>query len=314
VGYAKAGGKKLLKVEGKDCRRKCKCVMGPKKGTELKCTKRCYEKAKKDTGRRNKRNKRKSKRKGRRKKRRNRKRKKSKRGSPTTNPTTLPTVSPTTIPTNVPTLNPTVSPTVLPTNIPTSNPTVSPSGSPTDIPTSNPTRKPTFLPTQYPTYSLLLIDLQKTNYGNDWDKPLGFQAGRNRMITGFYSIHDNGKEDRRFAFYTKSASGFSCRASVRWTGAVNKHDEEFKYQCPDNKPMSGVYSAHMDATKDRIFKFKCCDLSKGSLQRMGWTGWQNDWDKVLDFRCNNGVLTGVHSIHSNDKEDRRFAFQCSRLV
>merc|ERR1719268_501570 len=183
VGYAKVGGKKWLKVKGKDCRRKCKCVMGPKKSvgeTKLKCRKRCY--------------KRRSKCKGRRKKRRNCERKK-KTGSPTTNPTTLPTVSPTTIPTDVPTSNPTVSPTV----------------SPTNIPTSNPTQKPTVLPTQNPTVPSpsLLIDLMRHNFANDWDEPLSFQAGTNRMITGFYSSHDNGKEDRRYAFYTMSAPRFS---------------------------------------------------------------------------------------------------------
>jgi len=304
VGYAKVGGKKWLKVKGKDCRRKCKCVMGPKKSvgeTKLKCRKRCY--------------KRRSKCKGRRKKRRNCERKK-KTGSPTTNPTTLPTVSPTTIPTDVPTSNPTVSPTVLPTKNPTSNPTVSPTVSPTNIPTSNPTQKPTVLPTQNPTVpspSLLLIDFQRTLFANDWDEPLGFQAGRNRMITGFYSVHDNDREDRRYAFYTMSASGFSCRAPIHWTGLANDYDKEFKYQCPDNKPMYGVYSVHSNHYEDRRFKFKCCDLSEGRLQRLGWTEWQNDYDGLLDFYCRNGVITGVHSKHSNEQDDRVFAFECSRL-
>jgi len=344
VGYAKVGGKKWLKVEGKDCRRKCKCVMGPKKsgkrGTKLRCTKRFYGKARKNSGRRNKR---KSKRKGRGKKRRNRKRKKSKcrrkkskSGSPTLNPTTIPTVSPTApptnaptqnptgspteLPTNIPTLNPTtiptVSPTAPPTNVPTQNPTRSPTELPTNIPTTNPTQKPSFLPTQNPTKppTVRLIDRRKTGYVNDWDKTLKYEAGSNRVITGMYSVHDNGKEDRRSGFYTMRGSGFSCTPESWYTGYVNGWDKEFRYSCPSNHAMYGVYSKHDDGTEDRRFKFKCCRLSNARLRKTSWSGWQNTWDSKLDFQCkNDGILTGVYSKHSDQTEDRLFAFQCSNL-
>jgi len=303
VGYAKVGGKKWLKVDGKDCRKKCKCVVGPKKslvkkligqgkrGTKLKCTKRCWGEAKKKTRqnqrkskrnkRKSKRNKRKSKRKDRRKKRKNRKRKKSKRGSPTLNPSTLPTASPTALPTNNPTSNPTVSP--------TSNPT------------QNPTKR-----------AVRLTGLQKTRYVNDWDKPLSYTAGKNRMITGIHSVHDNLKEDRRFGFYSMAASGFSCTPR-RWTGFVNGLDKQFVFQCPANHVMDGVYAVHDNGKEDRRFKFRCCKLSNASL-RKGALQNANDWDKPFDFRCKNGwVLTAIRSKHDNGKEDRRFAFHCSRI-
>jgi hypothetical protein len=56
----------------------------------------------------------------------------------------------------------------------------------------------------------LLTQPQNTNYENDWDQKLTFQAGSDRMITGIYSEHGNSQEDRRFGFYSKAARGFSC--------------------------------------------------------------------------------------------------------
>ena len=37
-------------------------------------------------------------------------------------------------------------------------------------------------------------------YQNDWDQPLMFRCPANYVMTGVYSYHDNGKEDRRWRF------------------------------------------------------------------------------------------------------------------
>eukprot|EP00495_Collosphaeridae_sp_1-RS-2012_P004935 TRINITY_DN428_c0_g1_i5.p1 TRINITY_DN428_c0_g1~~TRINITY_DN428_c0_g1_i5.p1 ORF type:complete len:63 (-),score=1.42 TRINITY_DN428_c0_g1_i5:601-789(-) len=45
-----------------------------------------------------------------------------------------------------------------------------------------------------------------TGYRNSWDNKLEYYAGSNKMIHGFYSKHDNHREDRLYAFYTATAS------------------------------------------------------------------------------------------------------------
>jgi len=133
------------------------------------------------------------------------------------------------------------------------------------------------------------------------------------MITGIYSEHDNGSQDRRFGFYSKSATGFSC--SPTKTCPHSEFDKEFKFQCSKNEAMYGVFSYHDDSSEDRRFAFRCCLLSSPAiLEPLGWTAWANNFEKKLDFQCREGhVLIGMHSRHSNGKEDRRFSFQCAQL-
>jgi len=38
------------------------------------------------------------------------------------------------------------------------------------------------------------------SYANSWDKPVDFNCPSGQAIVGMYSVHDNGKEDRRFKF------------------------------------------------------------------------------------------------------------------
>ena len=49
----------------------------------------------------------------------------------------------------------------------------------------------------------------------------------------------------------------------------------------------------------------------------GLAAYQNDWDRVLNVMCNRyqgEALYSVQSRHSNRKEDRRWMWQCKRIV
>ena len=43
-----------------------------------------------------------------------------------------------------------------------------------------------------------------TGYINDWDGWMDHKIAVNQVITGIYSVHDNGREDRRYKFYVCS--------------------------------------------------------------------------------------------------------------
>ena len=49
-------------------------------------------------------------------------------------------------------------------------------------------------------------------YQNQWDGLMDFNCGdyvQNGFLVGFKSVHDNGKEDRRYNFYCCNANGES---------------------------------------------------------------------------------------------------------
>ena len=40
----------------------------------------------------------------------------------------------------------------------------------------------------------------------------------------------------------------------------------------------------------------------------------NNWDSVLDYTCPSGkIITGFASYHDNNKEDRRFKIECTKV-
>jgi len=135
------------------------------------------------------------------------------------------------------------------------------------------------------------------------------------MITGFYSKHDNVREDRLWAFYSAAASGVSCTAQG-WHGWANNWDSPLSFVCPNNQAMHSVISVHDNHKEDRRWKFRCCVVSSNAyLKRGGWTDLLNHWDGRLDFRCKpTEVLAGLESYHHNHYEDRRWKFHCAELL
>jgi len=145
---------------------------------------------------------------------------------------------------------------------------------------------------------------------------LDYNPGQNRMITGFYSKHDNKREDRRWKFYSGYASGVVC-STRSWTDWVNWWDDTMSFECAGNEALQRIYSYHDNKREDRRWKFKCCRVSSNAhLISGGWTDYKNDWDSKLDYECpnSNTVVVGIKSYHDNKKEDRRWKFKCAELL
>jgi len=159
------------------------------------------------------------------------------------------------------------------------------------------------------------IDSRWTDWENRWDADLEVDAGVNGMITGIYSVHDNGKEDRRWKFLYGSAPGLDCYEQS-WTSWKNNWDQYLSYSCPSNQVLHGVQSYHSNHKEDRRWKFQCCRLSSGvSVHRGPWTGYLNNWDGELHHQCPaaNQAIIGLSSYHDNKKEDRRWKVRCGEL-
>jgi len=75
--------------------------------------------------------------------------------------------------------------------------------------------------------------------------------------------------------------------------------------------ITGLKSYHDNHKEDRRWAIKYGPASGVSCRGQGWSGWRNDWDKQLTFECpTQQALYGIHSYHSNSREDRRWEFRC----
>ena len=105
------------------------------------------------------------------------------------------------------------------------------------------------------------------------------------MITGFFSEHDNNREDRRWRIYSAAAHGVSCKRQGEH-GYANNWDDKLTFVYPDNQALSTVISHHDNHREDRRWRFGCCVVSSNAyLKRGRWTNNVNNWDARLDFRC-----------------------------
>jgi len=162
------------------------------------------------------------------------------------------------------------------------------------------------------------VDSRMTNWVNQYDGRIDWFIDNNEMVTGFYSVHDNKREDRIWKFYhgRTSSSGKTVTCSDRkWSDWENQWDGPLSYVCPSNHAINAFRSVHDNGKEDRLWKIGCCKVTGARLVDVGLTSYLNSWDGVLDFTCEDDeVLIGMDSVHDNQKEDRRYAALCARLV
>lgn len=233
---------------------------------------------------------------------------------------------PTATPTNVP--GATATPT--PTMVPGATATPTPTATPTSVPgaTATPTSTPT--PTVVAAVPLVRINCTMTSYHNGFDQTVNYQTSGNFVFSGEESIHNNNNEDRIFRNDICELAGSGIGTFVKMSQTVhpsastfvNTYDNPVNFVCPGNKVMTGHYSVHNNNNEDRVFRYFCSDMvNPNDFSRVAvrntctWypstVGYVNNFDSPVDFNCpGNQVMTGVHSYHSSNNEDRRFRFQC----
>lgn len=105
----------------------------------------------------------------------------------------------------------------------------------------------------------------------------------------------------------------ATQCGVYWRPAgedwANTWDGMLLFSCPKGKSIRRIHSIHRNCIEDRIWAFSC--ESNSAAQVCSWTGFVNSYDDLLNFKCpNNGFISGIYSVHSNKREDRRFEFKC----
>lgn len=82
-----------------------------------------------------------------------------------------------------------------------------------------------------------------TGWQNAWDEPLLFQCPTDYVMSGVYSIHDNGKEDRLWKFKCCKACGHKTQ-SCQLSGFINNWRAFINHRAPSGKVYVGAFSFH----------------------------------------------------------------------
>ena len=94
---------------------------------------------------------------------------------------------------------------------------------------------------------------------------------------------------------------------------INAYDREAKFECPLGQYLTGIHSAFNSYYKDRRWNFHCSGFPKPGKTTCVWSGWANNWDRKLNYKCpDDHLISGIHSQHRNRFEDRRTKFKCCK--
>lgn len=176
----------------------------------------------------------------------------------------------------------------------------------------------------------IVFNAQLTPFLNDWDQKFEFSGEKNAVITGIYSVHNNGRGDRRWKFRhastKRSDQGTKGQSSNKQIFChdkgfprhyVSRYWKDFTFNCPQNRFLNGVASRHNNKAEDRMWIFKCCEMSSGvSVEKQDWTGDLNAADKELDFQCprTNQAIIGLSSRWDKRREDRKWRARCGMVI
>ena len=99
---------------------------------------------------------------------------------------------------------------------------------------------------------------------------------------------------------------------------VNKHHQPSVFNCPENQILTGVSSRHTNRIEDRLFKYRCGEVSlwgeKIKVDSCHVTKNVNDFDRPVNFSCPaHQVLVGESSHFHRKRKDRRFSYSCCSL-
>lgn len=175
----------------------------------------------------------------------------------------------------------------------------------------------------------IVLTSQLSGWLNDWDHQLMFGGEPNLAITGLYSVHQNGVEDRRWKLRFGPTVGSALRKKgqssnkqllclkKQWTVWQNQFHQLLDFTCPSGRLLNGIVSYHDNTREDRRWKFHCCELSSGfSVRQLPWSNLLNKGDGVVDFQCKRSdqAIIGLLSWYDRGTKDRMWKAKCGLLI
>ena len=97
----------------------------------------------------------------------------------------------------------------------------------------------------------------------------------------------------------------------------NDWDDSFYVMCNtrQGEALYRVQSVHSNSKGDRRWMWQCKRIVSGAMFSCYWSEPYTDYGQAFTFQCNETryeVLSGVRSVHSNQKKDRKWSFYCCK--
>eukprot|EP00747_Dinoflagellata_sp_TGD_P212433 gnl/TRDRNA2_/TRDRNA2_85523_c0_seq1.p1 gnl/TRDRNA2_/TRDRNA2_85523_c0~~gnl/TRDRNA2_/TRDRNA2_85523_c0_seq1.p1 ORF type:complete len:271 (-),score=38.88 gnl/TRDRNA2_/TRDRNA2_85523_c0_seq1:147-959(-) len=103
----------------------------------------------------------------------------------------------------------------------------------------------------------------------------------------------------------KKLSAFDPR-TADW---ANDWKTTFRFECPGDEALSGIYTQHDATSHDRRWKYLCSKLSPGVVGDCSWTGQTKNGGTWQTPSWAGTVLTGVMSVFDKNSGDRSYNFK-----
>jgi len=114
--------------------------------------------------------------------------------------------------------------------------------------------------------------MNDNNYINDYDKEIRDycnENGKDGVIVGFNSVHNNKKEDRRWKIKCcQMSAGTQEKKNCAWTSYINDWDKYMNYNVPLGKAIHGIQSFHNNKKEDRRWQLYLCEFSTCTATKM----------------------------------------------
>lgn len=142
---------------------------------------------------------------------------------------------------------------------------------------------------------------------NDYDKKIHYTCRTNYAVSGFYSYHDNRREDRRWSVKCCKVQGASV-IDAGWSTYKNHFHTTLKFKCGYNQVVTGIYSVHSNHWEDRRWRIRCAKLQADIYHlQASLSGYINSWKGVFSWDAGmNEMITGFKSYHHDRKDDRKW--------
>ncbi|KAI3370290.1 hypothetical protein L3Q82_024463 [Scortum barcoo] len=139
------------------------------------------------------------------------------------------------------------------------------------------------------------------NKNGDWDNELtqvlNRQCPSGQAVSRITSARNNTQKDRLWGISCKTFKGTETTSpTCRWSGYVNKYQENMDFKCAINEVIAGAYSTYSIVMKDRRWNFYCCSASSLNTFNCKDTPVFNYWGEYFSWTvASSNFLTGVKS-------------------
>ncbi|GFS25520.1 hemagglutinin/amebocyte aggregation factor [Elysia marginata] len=144
---------------------------------------------------------------------------------------------------------------------------------------------------------------QAQTWLHSYRRYLNYTCPPGEVFSRLESEHHDSKDVQDRKWHAECATpdaGAATNCAWSGLGYVNDYDGIMLYQCPDNSVLSGMASVYSKYYLDRRYKFYCCGVSDTVAHSCYYTGYQNDFNNMMDFKVPTGwIIKGVFSHHSN---------------